>query len=156
MVSRGQDQPAMVRRMGQTYDHCGCKAEKVVDCTDGKWKVEIKEQSAGRPRGYIYHTDRFFVWVMDSGIVWSMVGYDPVKAIHASTFYLSCNTTLRYATLLRCYYQRIPFSHSLYWEASSTAARPQSSPWSRNKSAMFQQHSTTYYGPCLLRYRRRP
>lgn len=85
--------------MGQTYDHCGCKAEKVVDCTDGKWKVEIKEQSAGRPRGYIYHTDRFFVWVMDSGIVWSMVGYDPVKAIHASTFYLSCNTTLRYATL---------------------------------------------------------
>lgn len=37
---------------------------------------------------------------MDSGIVWSMVGYDPVKAIHASTFYLSCNTTLRYAATL--------------------------------------------------------
>lgn len=76
----------------------------MVDCTDGKWKVESgKWKSRNKvpgPRGYIYHTDRFFVCDMDSGIVWDMVGYDPVKAIHASTFYLSCNTTLRYAATL--------------------------------------------------------
>lgn len=65
---------------------------------------------------------------------------------------LSASTPIRYATTIRGF----PFPTP----CTEKQARQQPDPSPRRglhkKSAMSQQHSTTYYAPCLLRYRRRP
>lgn len=129
-----------------------------------KVKVETKEQRAGASER-VYHTIHdsssatwivvlFRAWLdtiqskLRSCIYFLFILYYPLLMLRR----LSASTPIRYATTIRGF----PFPTP----CTEKQARQQPDPSPRRglhkKSAMSQQHSTTYYAPCLLRYRRRP